>query len=114
MVQWPSSKNDATHICYICNLGLKNRQASASDFAGLYVEIGVSVTAQTVRGRLHDVNLYGRRPRRKPLLTSQHKTAHGAMNASLYTQINTEKTTPTLKKLGRRGIFQQHTAKIGI
>ena len=35
------------------------------------MEIGVSVTAQTV----HEVNLYGRHPKRKPLLTKQHKTA---------------------------------------
>ena len=45
---------------------IENRRASASDLAqGLSVEIGVSVTAQTVRRTLHEVNLYGRRPKRK-------------------------------------------------
>ena len=39
------------------------------------MEIGVSVTAQTVQRTLHEVNLYGRRPKRKPLLTKRHKTA---------------------------------------
>ena len=40
----------------------------------------------------------------------------GTMNASLYTQILNEKMTPSLKKVGKRGIFQhdsdlKHTAK---
>ena len=41
----------------------------------------------------------------------------GTMNASLYTQILNEKMTSSLKKVGRKGIFQhdndpKHTAKI--
>ena len=40
----------------------------------------------------------------------------GTMNASLFTQILNEKMTPSLKKVGKRGIFQhysdlKHTAK---
>ena len=40
----------------------------------------------------------------------------GTMNASQYTQILNEKMTPSLKKVGKRGIFQhdsdlKHTAK---
>lgn len=63
-------------IRYLCNLAWKNRQASASNLAqGLSVEICVSVTAQTVQRTLHEVNVYGRRPRRKPLLTKRHRTA---------------------------------------
>lgn len=57
-------------VRYLHNLALKNRRASASDLAqGLSTEIGVSVTAQTMQRTLHNVNLYGRRPRKKPFGT---------------------------------------------
>uniref|UniRef100_A0A4W6C3Z8 Uncharacterized protein n=1 Tax=Lates calcarifer TaxID=8187 RepID=A0A4W6C3Z8_LATCA len=61
---------------YLCNLALKNRWISASDLAqGLSVETGFSVTDHKVRRTLQEVKLYGRRPRRKPLLTKWHETA---------------------------------------
>ncbi|XP_053575432.1 F-box only protein 24 [Bombina bombina] len=57
------------------NLARENRRASSSDLApGLSMEIGVSVIAQTVRRTLLNVNLYGWRLRKNPLLALLHKT----------------------------------------
>lgn len=50
------------------NLALKNRQLSASGLAQvLSVEVDVSVTDQSARRTMHDVNFLPT-PRRKPLL----------------------------------------------
>jgi transposase len=53
-----------------------NPGASAVDLAqSLGDNSGVKVSAQTVRRTLHEHNIFGRRPRRKPLLQARHKTA---------------------------------------
>ena len=37
---------------------------------------GISISAATIRCTLHQANLHGRRPRRKPLLKPKHKQTH--------------------------------------
>uniref|UniRef100_A0A8C9UY38 Uncharacterized protein n=1 Tax=Scleropages formosus TaxID=113540 RepID=A0A8C9UY38_SCLFO len=120
-------------VCYLYNLALKNRQASASKLAqGLSMEIGV-LTALTVQRTLHNINHYEWHPENLAcslnwehilFLTMKHGGGSvgemtfidGTMNACGYTRILADKLTPSLQDLGRRGIFQhdnypKHTAK---
>ena len=43
--------------------------------AEMLIEHGVSVSSSTARRRLREAGLFGRKPRRKPRLTSKHKKA---------------------------------------
>ena len=63
----------------VCYLALKNTRASASDLAQwLSMDIWVSVTARcTVQRTLHNVNLYGRLPRKKNLACSSARLNFG-------------------------------------
>ncbi len=50
------------------------RIPAAQIVADVKDHFGVVVTPQTIRNRLHEVGLYGRRARKKPLLRRQNKT----------------------------------------
>ena len=66
----------ARAACKLRNLVLKNRQTSASSLSEeISPTTGVTVSAQTVRPTLHDMNLHGCRPRKKPLLKQMRKKA---------------------------------------
>ncbi len=57
-------------------LASKNRRMSAASIALEVAEVeGQLVSAQTIRHKLQQVGLHGRRPRRKPLLKLAHKKA---------------------------------------
>ena len=61
---------------HIQRLISKNRRARASSIAAEVAEVGCQpVSAQTIRRTLHQIGLYGRRPRQKPLLKPMHKKA---------------------------------------
>ena len=58
------------------NLVLKNRRTSAGSLSEeISQTTGVTVSAQTVCRTLHEMNLHGRRTRRKPLLKQKHKNS---------------------------------------
>ena len=58
----------------IQRLALENRRRSAASIAAEVKGVGgQSVSAQTIRNTLHQIGLYGCRPRRKPLLKMMHK-----------------------------------------
>ena len=59
---------------YIAGLVGQNRRQSAAQLANAISETtGSSVSVATIRRTLHDGNLDGRRPRRKPFLKPKHK-----------------------------------------
>lgn len=59
---------------FLTRLSLKNRMKSSKDLsAELNERQGISVSARTVRRRLVQANLHGRKARRKPLLTEDQK-----------------------------------------
>lgn len=69
-------KNDGINNSLFLQPCIKNRWTSISGLAqGLSVEIGVSLTVQTVWRTLHEVHLYRWHPGIKPLLIKLHKTA---------------------------------------
>lgn len=69
-------KLTARAVRHLRKLVLKDRRASASHLSEeVSTAVGVKISAQTVRRTLHEMNLHGRRPRRKPLLKQRHKTA---------------------------------------
>ncbi len=87
---------------------------------------GQPVSAQTIRRTLHQIGLYGCRPRRKPLLKMMHTKAHKqfaegcmsavstgelqfieeTMNANMYCDILKQSMIPSLWRLGCRAVFQ--------
>ncbi|KAI4455463.1 transposable element-related [Holotrichia oblita] len=57
---------------FLTRLSLKNRMKSSKDLAAeLNEQQGISISARTVRRRLVQANLHGRKARRKPLLTEE-------------------------------------------
>lgn len=71
----PVKMTDRT-MRHLHQLVSKNRKASATRLAEeVSGVIGQPVSAQTVRRALNNMQLHGRRPRRKPLLKKRHKTA---------------------------------------
>ncbi len=62
--------------CHIQRLCLGNRRMSAASIAAEVEGVGGQpVSAQTICHTLHQIGLYGCRPRRKPLLKMMHKKA---------------------------------------
>lgn len=61
---------------YLERLALRDRRKSSKDLAtDLWQQQNISVSTRTIRRRLVEVNLHGRKARRKPLLNERHKKA---------------------------------------
>ena len=67
-------KMTASTIRQVPRLALQDRRKSATSIAEeISKTSGQTVSAQTIRRTVHQINLHGRRPRRKPLLKQVHK-----------------------------------------
>ncbi len=108
------------HIQRLC---LGNIHMSAASIAAEVEGVGGQpVSAQTIHHTLHQIGLHGCRPRRKPLLKMMHKKARKQFaedkqtKGNMYCDILKQSMIPSLRRLGRRAVFQhdndpKHTFK---
>lgn len=58
----------------LVHAALRNRRKSSKELrSDMYEQHNINISAQTVRRRLTEAGLYGRKARRKPLLSEKHK-----------------------------------------